>query len=128
MKTAKRLLGDRGETIACDYYNALGYEIIDRNVNISRVGEIDFIACKEIKGSTTFAFVEVKTRSSQHFGDGVEAITLNKRIRMRSCALTWLKTNGFFSGSYCDWQLDVVVIDLIKGKPEVSVYENIEVS
>ncbi len=128
MKTFNQALGEKGETLACNYYSNLGFEILERNVRISRVGEIDFIAVKEIDGVTTFAFVEVKTRSSSKFGDGIEAITFNKRIRMRSCALHWLKANGFFAGQYCNWQLDVVVIDFENSIPKFSFYKNIEVA
>lgn len=59
----------RGEEIASCYLQKKGYKIIERNFR-KGYGEIDIIAtCKK-----TLVFVEVKTRTSQEFGDPLEAI------------------------------------------------------
>jgi putative endonuclease len=76
--------GNRGEEIACKYLVDKGYKIIARNFRI-RGGEIDIIAIDSSTDSAstpqpgsgmnnTLAFVEVKTRTSNQFGTGLEAI------------------------------------------------------
>lgn len=61
--------GNRGEEIAVKYLVDHGYKILVRNFRI-RGGEIDIIG---VDGDT-LAFVEVKTRTSNQFGTGLEAI------------------------------------------------------
>lgn len=52
----KKIVGRKGEDMACDYLQSNGYEIVERNY-LKRYGEID-IVCK--KDETT-CFIEVKT-------------------------------------------------------------------
>lgn len=126
-KTSRRKLGDRGEDIACQYYVDYGYEIVDRNINISRVGEIDVIAKRQVGSKTEFVFIEVKTRSSSFAGQGYEAVNYKKRILMRNCALHWISDNTDRTRQRVTWRLDVVSLDLSKPRPVVRVFENIEV-
>lgn len=72
--------GNRGEEIAAKYLADRGYKIIGRNFRI-RGGEIDIIAIDPSTGSgldSTLAFVEVKTRTTNQFGTGFEAIGFYK--------------------------------------------------
>ena len=62
--------GNRGEDIAAKFLADKGYKIIGRNFRI-RGGEIDIIAID----NDTLVFIEVKTRTSNKFGTGLEAIT-----------------------------------------------------
>lgn len=67
--------GNRGEDIAAQYLVDKGYKIIGRNFRI-RGGEIDIIAIDPTDASgKVLVFVEVKTRTSNKFGTGLEAIT-----------------------------------------------------
>lgn len=69
--------GNRGEEIAAKYLTDNGYKVIARNFRI-RGGEIDIIAIDPSTGSgleSTLVFIEVKTRTSNQFGTGLEAIT-----------------------------------------------------
>lgn len=59
----------RGEEIASKYLQKHGYKVIERNFR-KGYGEIDIIALKQ----NVLVFVEVKTRTSQEFGDPLEAI------------------------------------------------------
>ncbi|OKL50366.1 hypothetical protein BM477_01625 [Boudabousia marimammalium] len=63
-----------------------GWEILDRNWRC-RNGEIDIVACK----GRHLAVIEVKTRSSDAFGSGAEAVTVTKVKRMRKLAALWLQ-------------------------------------
>lgn len=65
-----RELWVRGEKGARDYLEKKGYKILAANYK-TKVGEIDLIAAD--KG--TLVFVEVKARTSDAFGQPIEAVT-----------------------------------------------------
>ena len=48
-KTSRQNLGNKGEDIACEWYLENGFEIVDRNVHIKRVGEIDIVASQSVQ-------------------------------------------------------------------------------
>lgn len=77
-------LGSYGESIAGLYLQKQGFKIVETNF-FSRYGEIDIIAEKD----GMLNFVEVKTRTSDCCGQGVEAVTALKLQRM-------LKTLNFY--------------------------------
>ena len=126
-KNFRRVLGDLGESIACQWYLDHGYEIVDRNVNIAHIGEIDVIASRKNEMKVEFVFSEVKTRSTSFAGQGYEAITYAKRLKMRNCAMAWIGENIDLSKQRIRWRIDVVSIDTSKARPVVRVFENIEV-
>jgi len=70
MKTST---GKVGEELACHYLQDNGYLILSRNYR-SRFGEIDIIA----KKGNCIAFIEVKYRKSNKFGEGFEAVSRQK--------------------------------------------------
>ena len=63
-----------GEKIATKYLETIGYLIKERNFK-SKSGEIDIIAQKDDQ----IIFIEVKTRSSNNYGSGIEAINKIKQ-------------------------------------------------
>ena len=67
-------IGKEGENIATKYLENLGYTIIERNF-MARQGEIDIIA----KDKEEYVFIEVKTRSSNLFGEPIEAVNKPKQ-------------------------------------------------
>ena len=84
--TKKRLaLGALGEELAAEWYLANGYEVVDRNWRC-REGEIDIV----LRKNRTIVFCEVKTRTSDAFGLPAEAVTHEKRQRLRHLASKWL--------------------------------------
>jgi len=78
-------LGKRGEIEAASHLRRLGYRIAAKNVRAGGV-EIDLVATK----AKLIAFVEVKTRSSHHYGAPEEAVDARKRERLIRGALAWL--------------------------------------
>lgn len=82
-------LGQRGEDLAADHLQDLGYTILGRNVRLSG-GELDLVA--EDHGS--IVFVEVKTRSGSRYGSPQEAVDAAKQRRLTGLALEWLQKNG----------------------------------
>lgn len=81
----RRTLGALGEDLAAQWYEDNGYEVLDRNWR-RREGEIDLI----VSCGKTVAFCEVKTRSTDRFGSGVESVLPAKQRRIRRLAARWL--------------------------------------
>lgn len=69
-------LGVTGEKLASDYLIEKGYYIIEKNYRFQKA-EIDIIAQKE----GTLVCVEVKTRSTDEFGDPQDAVK-EKKIKL----------------------------------------------
>lgn len=76
-------IGIRGEGAVCEYLEAKGHEILERNFK-TKFCEIDIISIK----SGRIYFTEVKTRKS---GEGLEAIDLKKLEKMKFAAKVFLK-------------------------------------
>jgi putative endonuclease len=86
---AKDILGRQGEQAAVDYLERAGLRVLDRNWRCAE-GEIDIVAAER----RVLVICEVKTRSGTRFGSPLEAITRNKRARLRRLAIRWLVAHG----------------------------------
>ena len=108
-------LGNAGENLACQYRVRNGYEILEKNKSYPKICEIDIIAKRKDK----FYFVEVKTRSSNAFGEAKDAVDKNKLTHIRKGAMLYLETM-----KYKFFQIDVIAITL---KPELKIehYRNV---
>jgi len=74
-------LGKKGEQLAIDYLIKQGYKIVERNWRFQKA-EIDIIARKE----ETLISVEVKTRSSNNFGNPQDFVN-PKKIKLMVLAM-----------------------------------------
>jgi putative endonuclease len=102
--------GDVGEKYAVDYLKANNYEIVKVNYR-TRYGEIDIIA----KENNTLVFIEVKTRTSDVFGRGIEAVDIKKQRKIRSVSLSFLNEYDEF---VCNLRFDVIEIKMANGALE----------
>jgi len=99
-------LGRAGEDAAGRWYEARGYEVLERNWR-RREGEVDLIA----RNGRTVVFCEVKTRTSDAFGTGAESVLPAKQRRIRRLAARWLAELTPASGRpLVDLRFDVVSI------------------
>ncbi len=107
-KSSKIILGHWGETIASQYLEQAGYQIVARNLR-SKLGELDIIAQspKNESGKSALVFVEVKTRSSKRYGLGREAITPDKQRHLIRSAQLYLQQHGQLNHP---WQIDIIEI------------------
>jgi putative endonuclease len=74
---------------AAAWYEAHGYEVVARNWRC-RDGELDLV----LRLGRTFVFCEVKTRTTDAFGTPAEAVTAQKRARIRRLAARWLEEDA----------------------------------
>jgi putative endonuclease len=86
---ARRALGASGEEAVAQWYGRQGYEVVARNWRC-REGELDLV----VRRQRTIVFCEVKTRTSDRFGVPAEAVTYEKRRRLRVLAATWLRESA----------------------------------
>lgn len=136
-------IGNKGEDLACQYLEQLGYEIIKRN-HVDRVGEIDIIAYKDY----VIHFVEVKSVSRETQNDVIHETFNNKntsfkekshqyspaekvdRLKMRKIekvAERFIFENGLEEEAY---QFDLIMVFIYDGgfRYKIEVIENININ
>jgi putative endonuclease len=116
MSERRQRLGALGEDAAKRWYEARGYEIVDRNWRV-REGEVDLVA----RRGSMIVFCEVKTRSSDRFGVPVESVTATKQRRLRTLAGRWLAVHPAQRG---DVRFDVASVTPAGESPAVDVIES----
>lgn len=115
MEKYKKTFGNLGEDTAVKYLKKNKYIILERNFNV-RGGEIDIIA----KKGDYVIFVEVKTRSNDDYGGGLEAVNYTKQQRMIKAAQIYMTRLGDVPVRF-----DVIVVNgFMKGRKFV--VENIQ--
>ena len=97
-------LGRVGERLAREHLERLGYRVVASNYR-TRFGELDLIVCDD----TSLVFVEVKTRRAGALESSVQAISPDKRRRVRSMAAAWLVEAKSRPRS-CELRFDVVAV------------------
>ncbi len=85
--------GQIGENLAAEFLERNNYRILERNY-CNRIGEIDIIA----EDFGVLCFIEVKTRRSDNFGFGHEAISRSKQRKIAQTALIYLKVHKKTAG------------------------------
>ncbi len=88
----QREYGKYGEELAAKYLKRHRFTLLERNYTCL-YGEADLI----VKKGNLFCFVEVKARSSEHFGLPREAVTPYKQHRYRKIAMQYLKAKGLLN-------------------------------
>jgi putative endonuclease len=105
MTLQTKKLGTRGEQIAINYLQNLGYRILERNYR-NRLGEIDIIA----RQGRDLVFIEVKTRSDNIYGSPFDSVTASKQRQLSKVALEYLSKNDWLDHPA---RFDVVGVRLI---------------
>ena len=105
----RRLLGERGETIAARHLARLGLVLLDRNWRCD-AGEIDLV----LRDGAVLVICEVKTRTSTDYGDPLEAVTPAKGARLRRLAARWLRVHDCHPE---DVRIDMVGVLAPSGRP-----------
>ena len=110
MTQARRARGIAGEDVAAAWYASQGYEVLARNWRC-RTGELDLI----LRRGSEVVFCEVKARRTDAFGAPQEAVTREKRQRIRHLAARWIEESRvrpaqirFDVAAVLDDQLEVI--------------------
>lgn len=115
MTLKKQSLGRRGEELARNFLEEIGYHILEKNYR-TRIGEIDLIS----RDGNTLVFVEVKTRSSKQYGHPFEALTRKKCAQIARVALHYLNQHGLHDQPA---RFDVVGV-MMGEKPKIEIVKN----
>ena len=97
----KRTIGTQFESLAADYLENIGYEILEQNFR-SRRGEIDIIA----KDGDYLVFVEVKYRTNEDSGRPEEHVDRLKQHKITNAAKYYLCKNHLPEDTFC--RFDVI--------------------
>lgn len=103
-------LGKKGEDIAVEYLLKKGYKIIERNWRFQKA-EIDIIAQKE----NVLAVVEVKTRSTDYFGNPQDFVN-PKKIKLLVSAV-----NEYVVKNDLDVEVRFDIIAIIKKENTIKI-------
>ena len=112
----RRHTGERGESVAVSILKKNGYKILEQNYR-SKLGEIDIIA----QEGGVLAFIEVKARRTDEFGEPKLAVTPQKQRKISMVALEYLKTTKQTDRKA---RFDVVAIRLLPGEPYIEIIKN----
>ena len=86
--TTTRSIGKQTEALACDYLQAQGLHLLERNFLVPQ-GEIDLI----MEDQQSLIFIEVRFRRNNHFGSGAETVTQTKQRKLLTAAACYLQRN-----------------------------------
>lgn len=103
-------LGKKGEQLAIDYLIKKGYTIRDKNWRFQKA-EVDIIAQKD----DILAVVEVKTRSTDYFGNPQDFVN-PKKIKLLVTAI-----NEYVISKDLDVEVRFDIIGIIKTKNETKI-------
>lgn len=104
-----REIGAKGEELAVQYLEKLGYKILERNIHFSRACELDILALEK----DVLVCVEVKTRRSDVCGVPFEAITRQKFMNIKKGLYAYLSEH-----SYKKYRIDAISVMLNTGEIE----------
>ena len=115
-------LGKIGEELTAQEYQRLGFNIVGKNIRFHgsrQIGEIDLIAVKDKE----IVFVEVKTRRSNKFGTGAEAVNFTKQRKLIKSAKLYLLQHPQYDE--WDWRIDVAEVDIDNREKPVIILVNV---
>jgi putative endonuclease len=108
MSAARQAFGELGERIAERWLRARGWRVIQRRFR-SGHRDIDLV----IERGGVVAFVEVKARRSDRFGDPVGAVNWRKQKELGRSARVWIARHGREREAY---RFDVVGVLVEPGR------------
>jgi putative endonuclease len=105
--------GGFGEELAARHLAQNGYRVIERNWHAGKSGEVDIIAYD----GPVLAFIEVKTRYSDAYGEPRSAIDKRKQGQMARVAKMYLYRKELYGKADC--RFDVVTIKFEDHQPVI---------
>lgn len=111
----KSELGKKGEMLAIDFLKQKGYEILNTNWRFEKA-EVDIIARK----NKIVVFIEVKTRSSEKYGNPEDAVHFNKQSHLHRAAEAFIEQNNITS----EIRFDIISIVFKNNLPVIEHFED----
>jgi putative endonuclease len=97
MKSNNKIIGNAGEEFVTSYLKNQQYTILERQFTINpKIGEIDIIA----KKNNIYAFVEVKTRKTNHAINILQIVSRKKQNAIIKMALLFLQKNNILISEF----------------------------
>jgi putative endonuclease len=110
-------LGQRGEALAAQHLQRLGYAIVTRNWRCKQ-GEIDIVAEKD----GALVFVEVRSRAAANTESAFESVGTHKQRRMNAAVYAYLDAHQLDDAL---WRIDVIAVAIpYRGEPIIDHVEN----
>lgn len=104
--------GRQAEVAACEYLQARGLTLVERNYLCKR-GEIDLI----MQDKQTTIFVEVRYRRSDRFGSSAESVDGRKQAKLLATAEHYLQQHPQAAHGAC--RFDVVALSTQNRQPQI---------
>ncbi|MFH2085868.1 MAG: YraN family protein [bacterium] len=117
-KNTNKVVGNRGEQLAGEYLAQRGYKILARNYR-SKWGEVDIVA----KVRDIVVFVEVKTKTTDKYGEPWEMVDAWKIEQVKRMGEVWCREFGW-EGRV---RVDVVGVWLLQESPRLEHWESVEI-
>lgn len=113
MTLFRKQLGKSGEDLAIQFLKRKGYKVLGRNVKL-KFGEIDILA----EDKEDIVLVEVKTKTSEEFGEPFEEVDYFKKKKLWQLARA-------INQKYPEKNIRIDVVSVkIGGKAEIEHIEN----
>ena len=127
-KQENKTTGNKGETLAAEYLQRKGYKIVGRNYR-SKWGEVDII-CKfsnhkfsNSQMSDIVVFVEVKTKTTDKYGEPWEMVNAWKVEQVKRMGEAWCREYAW-EGRV---RVDVVGVYLDQVEPRIEHWESVDI-
>ncbi len=117
-KLQNKVTGNRGESLAAEHLMQKGYKILARNYR-SKWGEVDIVA----KVGEIVVFVEVKTKSTDKYGEPWEMVNHHKIEQVKRMGEMWCREYAW-EGRV---RVDVVGVWLDQEEPRIEHWESVEI-
>jgi putative endonuclease len=122
-KQGNKVTGNKGETLAAEHLMMKGYKILQRNYS-SKWGEVDII-CKQHMANgvqqDVIVFVEVKTKTTDKYGEPWEMVNAWKIEQVKKMGETWCREYAW-EGRV---RVDVIGVYLDGEMPRIEHWESV---
>ncbi|WP_371747944.1 YraN family protein [Psychrobacter sp. M13] len=104
--------GSYFEQLACDYLQQQGLQLIAKNWQQPKVGELDLVMIEVGVAWSTLVFVEVRQRQCSSFGDAALSVTTSKQRKIIKAAQYFLQQYPEYADYDC--RFDVIAYNINK--------------
>ena len=108
----KQLQGNYFEQLAGEFLQQQGLQLIAKNWQQPKVGELDLVMVEVGVAWSTLVFVEVRQRQRSSFGDAALSVTVSKQSKIIKAAKYFLQQHPEYANYEC--RFDVIAYNVNK--------------